>query len=120
MVEACGGRGRACFNLNSKKSVTTWEMKFVLHTVGAQQQSITCDTVKDHVVQHVQKNCKNGIDIAESLNKETMKDLEPSRPARKISVKTDQAEKTLEQDGFNIEHEVKTAKHLKGSTVGRK
>ena len=54
---------------------TTKEMKFYPHTVGSQQQSVTYDTVKDHIVQYVQKTYKNGIDIAESLEKESFKNL---------------------------------------------
>ena len=83
-----GGRGRGC-SANSTKS-TTKEMKFYPHTVGSQQQSITYDTVKDHIVQYVQKTYKNGIDIAESLEKESMKDLTRlwASKARKRSITT--------------------------------
>ena len=76
-------------------------------------QSLTYDTVKDHITQCMQKNHKNGIDIAESLNKEVMKDTSTLQPARKISTNSDQALKTLEQDGFDIDHKVHIQKHLK-------
>ena len=107
------GRGRGCFNGNKKSSTATREMKFFPHAVGAQQQSVTCDAVKDHIAQCVQKNCKNGIDIAQSLDEETMKDLTTLRPVRQTSVKPDEEDKTLEQDGFDIEYKVKMQEHLK-------
>ena len=66
-----------------------------------QQQSVTHDTVKDHVVQHVQKMHKNGIDIAKLLEKEEMKDLSVLVPRRKVSVASD-ASRQVEQDGFDV------------------
>ena len=48
-----------------------------------QQQSVTHDAVKDHIVQYAQKMYKNGIDVAESLEKEEMKDLSVVAPTRK-------------------------------------
>ena len=77
-----------------------------------QQQSVTCDTVKDHIVQHVQKMHKNGIDIAELLKKEEMKDLSVLVPRRKVSVASD-ASRQVEQDGFDIIHKVEAQEHLK-------
>ena len=68
-----------------RKTSTKTEMKFYLHTVRSQSQSVTYDTVKDHIVQYVQKTYKNSLDIAESLDKEVMKlkrplPLPPKRP----------------------------------------
>ena len=77
-----------------------------------QQQSVTHDTVKDHVVQCVQKMHKNGIDIAKSLKKEEMKDLSILVPRRKVSVASD-ASRQVEQDGFDIVHKVEAQEHLK-------
>jgi hypothetical protein len=107
------GRGRGRTNMSNKKTTTTKEYKFYPHTVGSQQQSVTYDTVKDHIVQYVQKNYKNGIDIAESLDKETMKDLTALQPTRKASTNADAATKQLEQDGFDIEYKVHIQEHLK-------
>ena len=81
-----GGRGRGRFNANSKKPSTTKEYKFYPHTVGSQQQSVTYDTVKDHIIQYVQKTYKNGIDIAELLEKEVLKDLTPLEPTRQSKI----------------------------------
>ena len=64
-------------------------------------------------MQCAQKNCKNGISFTESLNKEVMKDLLILQPARKISINSDPALKTLEQDSFDIEHKVHVQECLK-------
>ena len=92
-----GGRGRGCSNANPKKSSTSKEYKFYPHGIGSQQQSVTFDTVKDHIVQQVQKTFKNSIDIAESLDKEIIKDMTALMPTRKLSTKTQEAENKEEQ-----------------------
>ena len=108
-----GGRGRGRFNANSKKTTTTREMKFYPHTVGSQQQSVTYDTVKDHIVQYVQKTYKHGIDIAESLDKEVIKDLTTLTPGRRVSVIADADRKKVEQEGFDIEFKIRMEEHIK-------
>ena len=109
-----GSRGKGRFNANSKKSDSSKkEIKFFPHTVGSQQQSITYDTVKDHITQYVQKTYKYGIDIAESLDKEERKDLTTLIPRRKVSVKTEEAEKKVEQEGFDIEFKILMEEHIK-------
>ena len=105
------GKGRA--NGNKKGANASTEKKFCPHGSGAQQQSVTFDAVKDHIVQQVQKTCKNGIDIAKMLDKEQIKDLSTLKPARAISVKTDSTEREVEQEGFDIEHKVLIEEHHK-------
>ena len=74
---------------------------------------MTFDTVKDHIIQQVQKTYKNGIDIAESLHKETKKDLKPLNPTRSVSTVTDSAIEKIEQEGFDIEYKVQVMEFLK-------
>jgi len=64
--QAGRGRGRN----NKSKTSTSKEIKFYPHGGGSQQQNVTFDTVKDHIVQQVQKTYKYGIDIAKSLEEE--------------------------------------------------
>ena len=45
-------------------------MKFVPH-YSRKQQGHTYETVKDHIIQYVQKNLKNGLDMAETLHSGT-------------------------------------------------
>ena len=56
------GEGTTRGRQNTQKS----EMKFAPHYSG-KQQGHTYDTVKDHIIQYVQKNLKNGLDMAETL-----------------------------------------------------
>ena len=98
-----GGRGKGRSNANPKKSDNKKpEMKFYPHAVGAQSQSVTFDTVKDCIVQNVQKTCDHGIDIAESLEKESSKDLTALTPVRSLSVNADADTKKQEQEGFDM------------------
>ena len=60
------GRGNNKGKQNTQKS----EMKFAPHYSG-KQQGHTYDTVKDHIIQYVQKNLKNGLDMAETLRSGT-------------------------------------------------
>ena len=109
------GRGRGRGYSGSKKfsSSTKQEIKFFPHGSGSQQQSITYDTVKDVIVQQVQKTYKNGVDIADSLENEEMKDLGPMRPTRSVSTLTDKTAREIEQEGFDIEFRVLIEEHHK-------
>ena len=108
-----GGRGRGRFSGASRRPTRDpKEIKFYPHGSGA-QQSITFDTVKDHIVQQVQKNYKNGIDIAESLEDETMKDLSSMKPTRILSTETEATARAIEQEGYDIEYKVLIQEHHK-------
>ena len=53
-----GGQGRGRFQGNKSKSIgsKTLEMKFFPHGSGRDRQTVTYDTVKDHIVHYVQKS----------------------------------------------------------------
>jgi hypothetical protein len=57
-------------------------MKFFPHGIGRERQTVTYDTVKDNIVQFVQKTYNNGQDIAISLRDLTIKDLSTLQPVR--------------------------------------
>jgi hypothetical protein len=44
-------------------------MKFVPHGIGKDRQTVTYQTVKDYIIQLVQKAFRNGKDVADSLRK---------------------------------------------------
>ena len=77
-------------------------MKFFPHGIGRDRQTVTYDTVKDHIVQYVQKTYNQGQDIAISLRDLAIKDLDPQQPRRGQATSTDAAEKTNEQAGMDI------------------
>jgi hypothetical protein len=63
---ARGGRGTGRFqgrrNWNSISSSTKQpEIKFFPHGIGRERQAVSYDTVKDHILQYVQKTYRNGI-----------------------------------------------------------
>jgi hypothetical protein len=72
-----GGRGRGRFKSKKPRSQTSkqLEMKFFPHGIGRDKQTVTYDTVKEHIVQYVQKTYKNGQDVAVSLRDLVIKDL---------------------------------------------
>ena len=66
------GRGSGRSSTYGGKSTTTeykkQTMEFTPHTAG-KHQSVTYDTVKEHILQEIQKDLKNGSDMAVNLRK---------------------------------------------------
>jgi hypothetical protein len=60
-------------------------MKFYPHGIGRDRQAVSYDTVKDHIVQYVQKTYRNGQDAAVSIRNLVVMDLTPHEPTRGIS-----------------------------------
>jgi hypothetical protein len=79
-------------------------MKFFPHGIGRDTQTVTYDTVKEHIVQYVQKTYKNGQDIAVSLRDLEKKDLESLVPKRGISQADTPAKSLSEQSGLDIQY----------------
>jgi hypothetical protein len=77
------------------------EMKFVPHGIGKERQTVTYQTVKDYIIQLVQKTYWNGKDVADSLRKMKKINMTKHMPTRKISQDTG-ADKAMEQEGFNM------------------
>ena len=105
-----GGRGYSQGRGNPKRqnSFKKPEMKFAPQT-GGNFVHRTFATVKEHLVQQIQKTYKNGGDIAESLNKEEKIDLDKFEPTRTLSKKTaagEETERVIEQEGLDIKYKV--------------
>jgi hypothetical protein len=62
---------------------------------------VTYQTVKDYIIQLVQKSVRNGKDVADSLRKMEKIDRTKHMPTRKISQETG-ADKVTEQEGFDM------------------
>ena len=97
---------------SKKKTTESKEVKFYPHTSG-QQHTVTFDTVKDRIIQQVQKTYRHGVDVAESLRNEEKKDLSASEPTRELSTATDETQRFLEQQGHDIKYKVKIAEYFK-------
>ena len=78
------------------------EMKFTPHGIGRDKQTVTFDTVKDHIIQAVQKSYKHGQDIAKSLRDEKMMDVRIHDPVRKLSTETQEDLRSIQQTGHDI------------------
>ena len=99
-----GGRGRG--NSSDAKprnnAAKTPEYKFYPHGYGREKQTLSYDSVKDHIIQEVQKTMKNGKDIAETLRKGTMFNIDAKRPSRALSTKSNEDEKKADQVGLDM------------------
>ena len=65
----------------------------------------TYASVKEAVIQHIQKTYKNGFDVAQSLEDMQLIDLDKEKPIRQISTESEATAKAIEQDGFNIDYQ---------------
>jgi hypothetical protein len=90
--------GKPKSNTGSSKAP---EMKFVPHGIGKERQTVTYQTVKDYIIQLVQKSFRNGKDVADSLRKMDKINMTKHMPTRKISQDTG-ADKAMEQEGFDM------------------
>ena len=87
-------------------------MEFFPHGIGREIQTVTYDTVKEEIVQFVQKTYKHGQDITVSLRDGTKKDLTPLIPVRRQSTATDPAARTSEQTGMDIMYQAELERYL--------
>jgi hypothetical protein len=117
-----GGRGNGRFsgrfqgkrNLNSTSSSTKQpEMKFFPHKIGRDWQAVSYDTVKDHIVQYVQKTYRNGQDAAVSIRNLVVIDLTPHEPTRGTSRDVDATANLKAQAGMDIMYQATLKRYLK-------
>ena len=87
-------------------------MKFLPQGIRGERQTVTYNTVKDQIVQYVQKTYKNGQDIAVSLRDLQAKDLSPYAPVRGTSIETATNANTKEQTGMDIRYQAKLERFL--------
>ena len=113
------GNNRSTNNNNNNKSDV--EIKFAPHH-SRKQQTMTCDSVKDHVIHHMQKTLRNGADVVKSLRENIeldKNDIGDGVPTRKTATVPTKGELTdamrikfqFEQDGCNIECETALREH---------
>jgi hypothetical protein len=90
--------GKPRSNTGSNK---TPKLNFVPHGIGKVRQTVTYQTVKDYIIQLVQKSFRNGKDVADSLRKMEKIDMTKNMPTTKISRATG-TEKAMEQEGYDM------------------
>ena len=115
------GKGSDRSNRDGGRNSTTEHkkqtMEFTPHITG-KHQSVTYDTVKDHILQEIQKDLKNGSDMAVNLRKDTDARIPIVKPKRQIvkSVKLEEGESAdpadllieirIEQEGYDMEYTI--------------
>ena len=82
------------------------EYKFHPHAFGKQQYA-SYASVKDVIVQNIQKSWEGGYDIGKLLRDLDVVDLTPHKPTQDITTKTDPAAAQRDQEGFNIKYQEK-------------
>ena len=90
----------------------TKENKVVTHGVGKQGQTVTFNTVKDHIVYYVQKSYPFGLDIATSLRDKDLFDLGTVKPTRPVSKEKVDGNQNFEQDGIDIKYTANMKEHV--------
>jgi hypothetical protein len=86
-------------------------LKFAPHVQG-KAQSATYASVKEAIVQFVQKTFKDGNDIAQSLKDLKLIDLNVEEPKRAISEETSPRLAALEQSGLDIKYQEEFRRYL--------
>jgi hypothetical protein len=101
-----GGQGRGSQD-NKPETYTASskapEMKFIPHRIGKEvRQTATYQTVKDYIIQLVQKSFRNGKDVADSIRKMDRIDMTSKIPERRLSGATNADDRATEQEGYKI------------------
>jgi hypothetical protein len=79
------------------------EMKFIPHGIGKEvRQTATYQTVKDYILQLVQKSFRNGKDVADSIRKMDRINMTSKIPIRRLSGATNADDRATEQEGYDI------------------
>ena len=121
-----GGRGRGNQGRNSYKSGSNGSGKansyksngsqsynytrsnpkqeFDLH-YPCKPQTVPYDTVLEAILLKIQTEFEGGYDVAKSLKNVAMVDLAKERPTRLVSTLADPVNRSIEQDGLNIDYQ---------------
>ena len=115
-----GGRGnqnRSRNNSSRRDSEKQKDYKFMPHSAGKQTQSMTYDTVKDHVVQVIQRTYRRGQDIAKALREMEKLDLSPEVPSRAMSTETDEDIRRVQQEGLDILYKAEVQQYMERKCI---
>jgi hypothetical protein len=108
--QGCSNRSR--FNNNKKnKTSAQIEYKFTPHTTSKSRRA-TFSTVKDHLVNKIQRDFKGGKDIADSLIAMEKVDLSQYRPTLETSILGSDSARANEQKQFDMIFRAKIEKFI--------
>jgi hypothetical protein len=78
-------------------------MKLIPHGIGKEvRQTATYQTVKDYIIQLVQKSSRDGKDVADSIRKMKRINMTTKIPVRRLSRALDADDRATEQEGYDI------------------
>ena len=98
-----GGSGASNTTPEQKEVV----MEFIPHIAG-KHQSVTYDTVKEHIMQELQMELRHGCDIVECLRNGVNTGIPITKPTRQIEAAGNQSveEQKTNQDGHDMEWQI--------------
>ena len=99
-----GGRGHQGPRGNYTPAAKQQEKIFAPHVQG-KAQAATYATVKDAIIQYIQKNYRDGNDVAQSLKDGKAYDLSSEQPERQLSENEVIADAAREQAGLDIKYQ---------------
>ena len=80
-------------------------MKFTPHGTWGGKVTVTYDTVKDHILQVIQKTYKNAEDVVTSLREMKKVDLSSMIPRLLKAESTDEETRKIEQKGLELRYQ---------------
>jgi hypothetical protein len=90
--------GQQANNLHRKQQKAP-EKKFIPHGIGKEVwQTATYQTIKDYIIQLMQKSLRNGKDVADSIRKMERINMTTKIPVRRISGASKADDKATEQE----------------------
>ena len=107
-----GGRGHQGSTPRTYTPAAKQQEKIFAPHVQGKAQAATYATVKDTVVQYIQKTFRDGNDIAQSLKDGKVIDLSGEEPQRLISNADDMETAQLEQGGLDIKYQEELRRFL--------
>jgi hypothetical protein len=89
-------------------------MKFIPHRIGKEAgQTATYQTVKDYIIQLVQKSFRNGKDVADSIREMDRIDMASKIPVRRLLGATNADDRATEQEGYDILYKAEIGMYTK-------
>ena len=106
------GRGRSTDRTSNKNTGKTPEYKFYPHGYGRERATLGYETVKDHIIQTIQRTYKHGKDIADTIRKMEKMDFGKLAPVRAISTEADDDDREIDQKGKDMLYQAEIENYM--------
>ena len=112
----CSQSGRGCgrgrYDHRESKGYKEPENKFNPYGAWTGKKTATFETVKQHLIEYVQRTYKYGQDVAISLREMELIDMNEKRPTMYSSESTDPDERQLENEGLKISYQAEVTRFI--------